>query len=276
MYWMRQVRPVCVTGPPSVSRSPWSTARRTSESCRGSSPERTSSRIGCRPGRAPASVLVTGFAILVPPRPPARMPEHVVEPAFVRQLDPVEAHLQRQRELRIGGREGGRRRRRDASVAEQESEGIGVHRHLLRLELGGSGEEREFESVQVRPPKPPDHLLRLEHSCRLAAPLVLGRWTAHRCSPQHTVDAPSWARTRKTSFRPWGYTPSTGVGSPSDPMTRSPTASSPMGRESRRGQDLARVRLRPSTHECQRARPRPCRAPSVASASAPVISKSAS
>jgi len=104
------------------------------------------------------------------------VPEHVVHPRPHRHVDGtqevVERLLHRLDQLGVGGREARGRATRDAPVAEEQAERVGVHRHVLGCELHRV-DERQLVTVGVPATLVPDHVVRLD-GAPAATPLVVG------------------------------------------------------------------------------------------------------
>jgi hypothetical protein len=96
----------------------------------------------------------------------------MVDLARSTQLDSVEGRLQGKGQLRVGGRERRCRRRRQAAVAQQEPEGVGVHGDVPGHQLDRLGDQRQLEPMGVGGPEAAEHLACLEHATGPAAAAV--------------------------------------------------------------------------------------------------------
>ena len=190
----RHVRPACVTGPPSVSSRPWSTASRTSASCGGRPTARTWSPTACRRGRVRGSPRSPGWRPRRPPRPPWTCAQHVVDPPLRTQLDSVERLLERGDELGSAVVNDG-----VVDVVRQPSPRSRPSAYGSIGTSCGSNSTGSTTGSSYRwacaAPQLADHLLGLERRA-LPPRRSSGVATVHRCSPQASVDAPSWVVTR--------------------------------------------------------------------------------
>jgi hypothetical protein len=89
------------------------------------------------------------------------------------QLDPIEQFLEGDRQLRIRRAETWRRLARQATVAEEEAKGVGIHRHIAMRKLDRGLQQRQFEAVLVCGSKPADHLPRFNHVTRLPTAAII-------------------------------------------------------------------------------------------------------
>jgi hypothetical protein len=104
-----------------------------------------------------------------------RVPEHVVDLGRPSQLDAVEGRFQGDGQLQVGGGERRGGGGGQAPVAEQEAQGIGVHRDGLGLELDGLGDQGQLVPVGVGGSKAAGHLTGLEDPVGPAVAAVGGR-----------------------------------------------------------------------------------------------------
>ncbi len=87
------------------------------------------------------------------------VPQHVIRPAFVFHLDPGQQVLERLNELRICCGEARRRRSRHTSIAEKQSESVGIHRHVASRRHGRAREHRKLVTMLVGSSQIADHLV---------------------------------------------------------------------------------------------------------------------
>ena len=108
-----------------------------------------------------------------PPRPPPVRSEDVVDRCVLPERHAVQGHVERGHQLCVRRREARRGRRREAAIAEQEPERIGVHRDGLGQELRRGTEQRKLEPALVMSPQASDHVDRLEHPTWLAVSSII-------------------------------------------------------------------------------------------------------
>ena len=96
----------------------------------------------------------------------------VVDARLANDLGIRQARLERGDELGICGGECRCRRRRHASVAQQQAEGVGLHEDVRPLELDRPRKERQLVAMLMRAPQPPHHVACLQDPWRFAAPFI--------------------------------------------------------------------------------------------------------
>src|SRR6476469_6689869 len=103
---------------------------------------------------------------------PVNVSEGEVELSLRPQLDAIERVLQGRGELRVADTEAGARLSGQTTIAEEQPEGVRIHRDRLGLKLDRLTHERQFEPSLLRDTDPIDHLSRLDDAPRLSAPAV--------------------------------------------------------------------------------------------------------
>jgi hypothetical protein len=232
VYCTRQVRPRWRTGPPSVVEQ---TLEHREANCGAVGQIDHRDELGGRVGAGkPRSrtTSVTGLATMVPPRPPTRAAaaRGRTPTLTARRYPGGAAGAVALGQLRVTGRERRRGARRQTAVDRA------AHERIRGRSAPGFG-----------PRARPDGDQRAARSCgsgraqvaimacvwttrpRTAAVAVVRVWTNHRCRRRQASTRRPASRPGYTSLMPCGYTPRTGVGARSSPVTRSTDGRLPMG-----------------------------------------------